>query len=421
MTWVVCASKPALALSLALVAGCDLIAAYSSSAVADGAGTGDGAPGDVHGCDGCLVPAPSNVTATADRVSCGHLELDNGRFEIDTTSCDFIDGAVSCSGSVESQVTGENEKACVVVLSSASLSGSAVLRVAGEHPLVLLVETNVEIGGQIDAAGRGPVAGPGAGGGGLPASATEGRPGLGLGGGQVCDCSAGGNHDDCGGGGGGFGTTGGAGGQERTSCASLSEGGGPYGAQSLMPLVGGSGGASGNNDDIVSVELGAGGGGGGAVQISAGLEIRIDGAISLGGGGGSAGSAEDDDAAGGGGGSGGAVLLEAPRVIINGWVAANGGGGGGGADGGDAAGDGEDGRPDNVPAAGGQPLTSDAVEGGAGGVAEQQGWPAPGGDGYTGGGGGGGGGVGRVRVNARLLVPTNWRTRISGLVSTGSF
>ncbi len=197
------------------------------------------------------------------------------------------------------------------------------LRVVGTAPLVLASRTNIIVNGVIDAsAGRcldGSVdrgcGGPGGGTGGTVATAATG-------------CAPGGSGSasgDTGGGGAGFGGDGGSGGNETDGLMSP---GGAGGLStdcdlSLSQLIGGSGGGRGGAD--LGDLGGGGGGGGGGVQLSANVEISIEGIVRVVGEGGAAGGAES---AGGGGGSGGSVLMEAPAIRLRGIVTCNGGAGG---------------------------------------------------------------------------------------------
>lgn len=212
-----------------------------------------------------------------------------------------------------------------------------------------------------------------------------------------------------GGAGGSFATAGGAAGAAA-----------PWGTASLEPLEGGMRGQDACNGTH-------GGGGGGAIQLTAGLRVRISGVISAGGAGGGGGAGGTGACAGGaGGGSGGGVLVEAPSVEVTGTIAANGGGGGGG--GSTSLGrPGEGGRAGTTPAAGGRGDSGGGcpfygyTNGGWGGDGATQTDPAQTGgpaDSISGcidgtvylGAGGGGGGVGRIRINTR-----------SGCGCTGTF
>jgi hypothetical protein len=141
------------------------------------------------------------------------------------------------------------------------------------------------------------------------------------------------------------------------------------------------------------------GGGGGAIQLVSRSKISIVGVLAANGG------------INTGGGSGGGILIEAPAIAVSGNVVANGGGGSSGC----LSLIAEEGRLDDMPAAGGAPAAG-CGKGGDGGARNV---------GAVGGasvnvlgenanfarGGYGGGGVGRIRVN----------TMAGGLHATGVF
>jgi hypothetical protein len=205
------------------------------------------------------------------------------------------------------------------------------LKVKGSRALVLLASESAQVQGTIDAIATGQIAGSG----GFAGGAGN-QPGKGSCGGQVGKGDFDGNSCGSGSGGGGHGGSGGDGGD--STCASPknhqggSGGANTCGSADLVPLVGGSGGAGAGplvGASSPDPSLGPGGGGGGAVQISAGVSIKVGpGGINAGGDGGG----QSTSAGGAGGGAGGAILLEAPKVALNtgGTLAANGGGGGGG-------------------------------------------------------------------------------------------
>lgn len=194
-------------------------------------------------------------------------------------------------------------------------------------------------------------------------------------------------------GGGGFGSVGGPGGRGFGDDAVAGLGGAKVGTTTLTPLRGGCSGAG----EGLGRQAGAGGG---AVQLVSRNQIIVSGIIAANGGGGS-----------GGGGAGGGILLEAPAVQLVGSVVANGGGGGVGIA--EDCVQGQDGRFDTKPAAGGTckatpgPIILIRPSGGAGAAGDV--------DAKSGGGviavGHGGGGAGRIRVN----------TAPGGLAATGTF
>lgn len=217
---------------------------------------------------------------------------------------------------------------------------------------------------------------------------------------------------DSGGGGAGHGVVGAAGGD---SMATTNNQGGAGGGVYTPELAGGSGGGNGAGltpsfpaqPCPANQGWSAGGAGGGVVQISAKLNLDISetGGINVGGGGGRGGCGESASS-GGGGGSGGTIWLESPTMRIVGRLAANGGGGGSGGRNSvtqDDGNDGQGGRLDLMPAAGGpRPPGSGGGAGGAGGVLNVD--AAPGQKETNG--GGGGGAVGRIRLRTRAVSPT---------------
>ena len=242
----------------------------------------------------------------------------------------------------------------VFVFENVEIPASAVVRVDGEHPLVLVARDRIDISGHLLAAVNGTTA---------------------AAGGFSCTASG-----EGGGPGGGFATTGGGG----SFCGVGAERSGtPYGTAELVPLIGGSSGGSARGSDD-------GGAGGGAIQLVAGVQINvgIGGTVSVGGGGVS-------HFARAGGGSGGAILLEAPSVTMAGTLAANGGAGKGDINGDEARNGLPNARPAEGSEGGGNGSAADTVDGGDGE------------DGL-----GGGGGAGRIRINSD---PD--QTTITGVIS----
>ncbi len=217
----------------------------------------------------------------------------------------------------------------------------ALLRITGNHPIVLKVSTAATIEGTIDVGAENSQGGPGGANGGL-----GGQPGRGIGGGPVGSFGT----EQClhlcavGSAGGSFGSAGGAGGSLNIASV-LPDGGGlqvmgppadgPYGTVFLIPLVGGSGGAGGvRPGSFTSTNLGlnpqpgVGGGGGGALQLVARTAISVmDGGVITAPGEGGGTCVSSGGAAGG---SGGAILLESLTILLapGSVLAANGGGGG---------------------------------------------------------------------------------------------
>jgi hypothetical protein len=350
----------------------------------------------------CRTFAPSNTT-TPLPPGCGPVTL-APESQIDTSGCKIQNP--DCKGVLSSGPS----PLCLIAVQGLTIPAGVAVRPAGSYPLVLLVEQDADLLGMIDVGAKSSLPGPGGAPGGIAKGPTSPADGAGLGGGRHCACTTK-DDDDCGGGGAGFGSPGGSGGLDSTSCGSTSPGGSAYGVASLVPLVGSSGGATGNN--AYSVEPawpGNGGGGGGALQISAQRRITLSGTLTAGGGGGGGGQCvaggTASPSAGGGGGSGGAVLLEAPEIAGAGWVAANGGGGGGGGSYQDGCsvnvgqgGAGEDGKPGEVPAAGGTKGADSAGLGGPGAAGRTDATAGQSATQAGSGAGGGGGGVGRIRLN----------------------
>ncbi|MCA9668250.1 MAG: thrombospondin type 3 repeat-containing protein [Myxococcales bacterium] len=324
---------------------------------------------------------------------------------INTTTCvGFgLSGTVQMVGGVT---------ACVLALRQLTISSGATVSVSGDNPLVLLVDGDVAINGGLDVGAKANQPGPGGYLGGDTSINGPGVPGMGPGGGQVCQCGSI-TNDDCGGGGAGYGNAGAAGGDEGNGCGTSSTGGSSYGSPTLVPLQGGSGG--GGNGQISGPGV-QGGGGGGALQISAQGTITINGFINAAGGGGEGGPSFGGPP-GGGGGSGGAVLLEGERILGTGIIAANGGGGGAGDDlACGFAGDGQDGAL--LSAARGGTVAGPCGDGGDGATAASPAQPG-GSSGPDLSGGGGGGGIGRLRFNMYSGSLPGALT-LSGVSSTGS-
>ena len=214
-------------------------------------------------------------------------------------------------------------------------------------PVTFLVSGDVAIDGTIDirggdstavgAAGDGNqgddglpgVGGPGGfdgGRGGVPNSVI-GSAGLGPGAGNQARGS-GPTGTGCGGSGAGYLATGAN--SETSSSNSSSRcdpnerasGGGTYGVETLLPLIGGSGGGGASAGDAFAGS--GGGGGGGAILIAASGTVTINGSINANGGrsGNSAGSLAGGT---GGAGSGGAIRIIATTIAGEGVITANGG------------------------------------------------------------------------------------------------
>ncbi|MCK5797339.1 MAG: hypothetical protein KAI47_09160, partial [Deltaproteobacteria bacterium] len=332
----------------------------------------------------------SNVPSTYLTRGEGHLELGGKGLSFDTTDA-ILRGPQGPINLPPHTFRYADEHYAVLVTGTFHLQKDAVLKVLGPRPLIIVASQKVSIEGFLDASGA--KQRPGAGGGRGGDKRSPGQAGMGSG------CAAGGEEgserktfDATGAAGGSFGGVGGHGGDGPEGAAACAP-------QYLVPLVGGSGGGGGAR------EGGTGGGGGGAIQISAGVAIKVTatGTIHAGGGGGCHGrklSIHAGPGSGGGGGSGGAILLEAPMVWVDGRLAANGGGGGGGVSGLTGTGtDGEDAKVKGIAqgGAGGKACCNPrAGHGGAGSINSQ-----PNGDNGTydaGHGGGGGGGAGSIHI-----------------------
>lgn len=214
-----------------------------------------------------ITPSNSGVAGAIRRTGIDVLIDDDESF--DTTSDCQEDSLLGDCTALSSGT--EAPPVCVCYLDSLEVTGS--LRLGGARTLMLLVEDDVSISGDIDMSG----------------SCETGLAWMGPGSrstGTTCD-------------GGGFGTSGGAGGG-RSGC-------GTRGSPDLIPLFAGQG------------------CGGGGVQISANDSIVISGSIDASGGGGY--HEPDPDYSSPGGGSGGGVLLEARFVSVHGTISAMGGGG----------------------------------------------------------------------------------------------
>ncbi len=221
-------------------------------------------------------------------------------------------------------------KLAVFGFAALSIGAATTVKVVGTNAVALMAKGPIAVDGHLSARGDCAVlpriAGPGGFLAGLPAAASDGAPGGGLGG--AVDAV---NPFACGGcGGGGNGTAGTFGGNavDGARVGSGGLGGMPRGKTILVEpiLAGGGGGGC------------AGGPGGGALALLASGEIRVTGVVEAGGcGGGKAGFSNSNScgAGGGGGGAGGTIFFEAPTVVVasSGRVLANGGGGGGGSNG----------------------------------------------------------------------------------------
>lgn len=333
----------------------------------------------------CALFSPSGVVTREDLAALGTRPIELTADTTIHTDTGEIDGVRRAGPGIVDGI-GFRSTGAITVFTFASLAMRAsVVHIAGPKIGAIVAADTIEIEAVLDAQGscENNRPGPGGGAGGIPNGDAAQGSGAGTAGVTVPDFSA------MGGSGAGHAAQGGTGGSSTAP-------GMTYGNALLVPLAAGSGGGAGGSG---SGSAGVGGGSGGALQLVAGRQIRVLGAINAGGCGGKAGAGEGG---GGGGGSGGAILLEAPDVIVAGVVAANGGGGGA------SGADGANGIASDAPALGGVGKST----GGKGGAAKM----SAGSDGsahrYAIGGGGGGGAAGRIRINTRTGAAT-----ISGSVS----
>ena len=292
-----------------------------------------------------------------------------------------------CAGAVTPRFTQQGTgQPWILNATGFTVASSATLRVYGTTPLILAIEGNVSLLGDVEVGARMEV--PGAGGNDLTCanqSANGTRPA---------------DNSNAAGGGGGAGYTwrgadGGAGEGSGNGVGGL--GGAALTLPSASFLQGGCWGGRGGGGSVGA----PGGGGGGAFQVSATGTVTVNSAVSAAGGGGRGAGGQNNG--GGAGGSGGMILLEALSVDLQSGAAltANGGSGGEGSDDDDNGNDGSNGSPDTNGAASGGTGGSNGGAGGVGGA----GTSGPGAgiqgtnSGDPGGGGGGGGSVGRVRLN----------------------
>jgi hypothetical protein len=292
-----------------------------------------------------------------------------------------------------------DDSATNAVLSVGTWDVASKVSVIGGPPLIVVAAGAVTVDAEIDGAGMGATAGPGA-------ITSKLNPAVGTPG-----CLSPG----AGGQGGGFGTAGGFGGSYAPPCTM--SGGQIFGA-ALANFSGGGSGGGGDDDTCGGSHSGLGGGGGGAIQISSAVSITIgsSGGVNVGGGGGQGGC--PGGYTGGGGGAGGEIFLEAPTITVmaHGILSANGGGGGTGDDPGGAGGD-------SLPGADGQ-FSSTPAEGGAGSLYLAQGGAGAAGDAaatagsnLNGSPSGGGGGLGRIWFRTRTALATTTGATISGVQS----
>jgi len=275
---------------------------------------------------GCELPAATCRTivasnglgpALASAASAPAISIPSGA-TINTDTGSVLDGnmlPLTFATTLVAQASGPSIRVFLgttVTVGDVSISGSDAIAFVGDGPVTV---------GNLDAAGSGATAGPGAVTSGDCVGALEMAAGSDIG---VIAFGAGG---------GGNATAGAAGGGRQAP-------GEPGGvAVAGFPALAGGCAGGGTTFPDADFDPDFGGGGGGAIQIVSNTHVSITGMINLGGGGGQQNS---------GGGAGGLLIVEAPTVAMtgSGGVAANGGGGGGACAGADAT-------ADNTPAMGG--------------------------------------------------------------------
>lgn len=387
---------------LALLALLALLGACGSDPPAD-RGDPDALPAPVDASAGAPEAAPvAHVPPEGASAGTGRLILQDGAI-IDTDSLTVNgQGYAAIPGAPIvfdrwPQVAGGPELAVLHVGDFGVASGTVT--VSGARPLVIIAGLEIRLAGMLDASATAQTPGPGgfdpaAG----PSRGSDGQHAI--------------EFEDGGGGGGGHGSPGGEGGSATCTsvddCSEGGAGGAAYDASGPSVLQGGSGGGAGSivseDDECVPSR---GGAGGGAVQLTALMRIRIEGAggVHVGGGGGGAGSPDrlcGENGGGSGGGAGGAIFLQAPDIVHQGLLAANGGGGGAGASE-SAQNPGADALASDQPAPGGERVNDFGHPGGCGDALAAS-CVREGTDG-EGNAGGGGGGAGRIVV---ITAPTGY-------------
>ena len=298
---------------------------------------------------------------------------------------------------------------------SFALGPNVTLTLKGTRPLVIVAASTVELRGHLAASGN--VATPGAGG-----FVAASGPGQGGNGGKASAT------DISGGGGAGHATAGGAGGKKNAGVAGTA---GLVANGSGAMLVGGSGGGHGGGFVAATCSdptRGRGGVGGGAIQISAVGKILVasTGSVDVGGGGGAGGCKDnggaDDYRGGGGGGAGGLVFLESVAGVeleVGAELAAAGGAGGEGGDSNKMGADGQAGPYPSATAQGGNANNGGAGGNGGTGAGATTTAPGPGLSGSTA--GGGGGATGRVFFGTRMPALLVVGGKVSALRSDFAF
>lgn len=356
-----------------------------------GATGGDGAVGDdAVGVDGA-GDAPADDAATA----CWAYVPTNfdpcglpGAIPLDVTgmmNLTINTDNLSAAATVRAQPGGPSVG--VMHLTSLTIGPQASLTIVGTRPLILAVEGDVSISGDlVTSAGANDA---------TACGTSQGSPGM---------MSGSGPASGGGGAGAGGATAGGTGGDGNNGTGNNRGAGGIAGAAvggaAASPLRGGCrGGAGGSNNG--SGTPGSGGSGGGALQISAQGTIISSAAIDASGRGATVATARTG---GGGGGAGGTIFLEAPTIVVSGRLCADGGSGSEGGGGLSSGGSGGQSPCTGTSGALGSRITSFGGTPGRGAFRDNP-TSGPGGAGANdgtngGGGGGGGGGVGWIRLRA---------------------
>jgi hypothetical protein len=230
-----------------------------------------------------------------------------------TTACSNTDATrpeVTCG---VAQTTAGGAQVCILRARGLTIGAGHTLELEGDKPVIIAVEGNATIAGNVSADANGIT--PGAGGN-LSCGTSQGGDGSG---------NPGRFDGASGGGGGGFGTRGGSGGTADTDGSNDNGGsaGQARGSANLSPLLGGcAGGRAGGCAN-------AGGAGGGAVQIAASGALVVSGTVRANGGAGATPCGADDEGGGTGAGSGGGILLQGGSVNVSAaTLSARGGNGG---------------------------------------------------------------------------------------------
>ena len=372
----------------------------------------------LSGAPRCQVLQPSGPAEPADSSTATAMATITADTTFDTES-GLISGGLTRAAAtglgdgvtfrVASQ-TGSTVRTGIFGFASLSVMTGATLHFTGKNPVVIVVNGDALLAGNVDLVGdctMPPTVGSQIGG--VWNDANNGNGG-GVRGGAVGATNTGAG----GGGGGGYGDVGGRGGNG--TAAGGGAGGMAFGDLTVADplLIGGSGGGSGG----ANAASGAGGKGGGAFQLTANGALTLRGLINAGGCGGRPGAAAG---AGGGGGAGGVIFLEATTIQLGtgAFVTVNGGGGGGG-DNGMAGGSGSADANHATGGTGGAQGSRGGDGGASGGAQGTNGTDPSGSPRYAGGGGGATGRIG-FRTQSGMLTdmggttsPVRGETNTSG-------